>query len=159
VQNYEIWSVNQGCEQVSYADLPENLKVDVAHVFDVRGRIPATWVNKVSTQLLITFRCSCTEGLCLSNQKDIVLWLCLLLKRFLCLLKTRSNSVLFYFQTPFPHQTCQNYTLRSSPYFLPGSGCAGCVNLRKNGLKLILLQMCMHYSTIPCIRYQLSEFV
>lgn len=48
MQNYEIWSVNQGCEQVSYADLPENLKVDVAHVFDVRGRIPAAWVNKQS---------------------------------------------------------------------------------------------------------------
>jgi solute carrier family 25 carnitine/acylcarnitine transporter 20/29 len=48
LSNYEIWTVNQGCEQVSYADLPQNLKADVAHVFDVRGRIPKDWVDKKS---------------------------------------------------------------------------------------------------------------
>jgi len=40
--------VHQGCEQVSYADIPEELKADVHEVFDVSGRLPTSWVNKDS---------------------------------------------------------------------------------------------------------------
>jgi solute carrier family 25 carnitine/acylcarnitine transporter 20/29 len=48
LQNYEIWTVNQGCEQVSYADLPKKLKADAMHVFDVSGRMPLAWADKKS---------------------------------------------------------------------------------------------------------------
>ena len=41
-------STHQACEQVSYADLPDEAKADVAEVFDVTGRLPLSWVDKVN---------------------------------------------------------------------------------------------------------------
>jgi hypothetical protein len=47
IGHFETWSTHQCCEQVSYSDLPEEIKADVAQVFDVTGRLPAAWADKV----------------------------------------------------------------------------------------------------------------
>jgi len=48
VRDFETWSTHQGCEQVSYSDLPVEIKADVNQVFDVRGRLPKSWVDRAS---------------------------------------------------------------------------------------------------------------
>ncbi|KAJ6621583.1 hypothetical protein B0H10DRAFT_2162956 [Mycena sp. CBHHK59/15] len=46
LKNFEIWSTHQNCEQVSYSDVPEDIKDDVAKVFDIStGRLPVSWLN------------------------------------------------------------------------------------------------------------------
>jgi len=52
VSNFEIWSTHQGCEQVSYSDLPKGVKADIAEVFDVTGRLPKAWTRKKSKEYL-----------------------------------------------------------------------------------------------------------
>jgi len=48
--NFETWSTHQGCEQVSYNDIPDDAKADVEQVFDVTGRLPAAWVDNTSEE-------------------------------------------------------------------------------------------------------------
>jgi len=48
IRNFETWSTYQGCEQVSYSDLPAEIKPDVTKVFDVTGRLPTAWADKAS---------------------------------------------------------------------------------------------------------------
>lgn len=43
----ETWSTYQACEQVCYSDIPKNIDVDVHKVFDVSGRLPLEWTDKV----------------------------------------------------------------------------------------------------------------
>jgi solute carrier family 25 carnitine/acylcarnitine transporter 20/29 len=50
VRNFEIWSTHQGCEQVSYSDLPADIKADVTKVFDVTGRLPLSWIDQASEE-------------------------------------------------------------------------------------------------------------
>lgn len=47
IGNFETWSTYQGCEQVSYSDVPEDLNDDVNEVFDVTGHLPIAWTDKV----------------------------------------------------------------------------------------------------------------
>lgn len=50
IGNFETWSTYQGCEQVSYSDIPEDLGQDVTEVFDLSGRLPIAWTQKVQFQ-------------------------------------------------------------------------------------------------------------
>jgi len=65
VTNFETWTTHQGCEQVSYADVPDDLKADVAGVFDVGGRLPVAWADKDSDAFRV---------LALVASKDILLF-------------------------------------------------------------------------------------
>src|ERR1700722_14293289 len=47
ITHFETWSSHQGCEQVSYSDLPEEAKADVTRVFDITARLPKAWIDKV----------------------------------------------------------------------------------------------------------------
>ena len=52
VKNFETWATYQGCEQVAYSDVPNDLRDDVTKVFTVDGLLPASWASKViSTSL------------------------------------------------------------------------------------------------------------
>lgn len=48
IGNFEAWSTYQRCDQVSYSDVPKELKADISEVFDVTGKLPAAWIDKVS---------------------------------------------------------------------------------------------------------------
>jgi hypothetical protein len=47
IGNFETWSTFQGCDQVSYSDVPKELKSDVDQVFDLVGKLPMAWTDKV----------------------------------------------------------------------------------------------------------------
>ncbi|KAJ6574956.1 hypothetical protein B0H19DRAFT_1208496 [Mycena capillaripes] len=48
LKNYEIWATHQNCEQVSYSDIPADIKDDVEKLFDYSLRLPASWVEPAS---------------------------------------------------------------------------------------------------------------
>ncbi|KIJ29131.1 hypothetical protein M422DRAFT_104729, partial [Sphaerobolus stellatus SS14] len=50
VKHFETWAAHQRCEQVAFSDLPGELRVDVAYVFDLSGRIPSEWILEVSNR-------------------------------------------------------------------------------------------------------------
>ncbi|RDB28803.1 hypothetical protein Hypma_015691 [Hypsizygus marmoreus] len=50
LKNFETWSTHQGCEQVSFLDLPEGVKAVVHGVFDTSGRLPTAWINQDSKE-------------------------------------------------------------------------------------------------------------
>jgi len=47
IGNFETWSNFQGCDQVVYSDVPKELKADVDYVFDLTGKFPLAWTDKV----------------------------------------------------------------------------------------------------------------
>lgn len=47
LKHFETWSTHQCCEQISYSDLPEDAKADAQEVFDVTGRLPIAWIDKL----------------------------------------------------------------------------------------------------------------
>ncbi|KAH7913002.1 hypothetical protein BJ138DRAFT_1111829 [Hygrophoropsis aurantiaca] len=49
--NFETWTTYQNCEQVSYSDVPDQLKADVATIFCTDQKLPLSWVEK-------PFRCT-----------------------------------------------------------------------------------------------------
>ncbi|KIJ46532.1 hypothetical protein M422DRAFT_46219 [Sphaerobolus stellatus SS14] len=49
VKHFETWAAHQRCEQVAFSDLPGELRVDVAYVFDLSGRIPSEWILEGSS--------------------------------------------------------------------------------------------------------------
>ncbi|KAI0932054.1 hypothetical protein AcV7_000735 [Taiwanofungus camphoratus] len=46
VNHFEMWVSYQGCQDVSFHDIPEELKADVKKVFDVKGQLPNAWLDK-----------------------------------------------------------------------------------------------------------------
>ena len=54
VKHFDTWCTYQGCETASWSDIPADLKQDIRAVFDVTGKLPFAWVDKVS----IVARCS-----------------------------------------------------------------------------------------------------
>jgi len=48
LKQFDAWSSFQGCEEVAFSDIPVDLKADVQSVFNVKGKIPASWVDKSS---------------------------------------------------------------------------------------------------------------
>ncbi|KAJ7293426.1 hypothetical protein C8J57DRAFT_1551915 [Mycena rebaudengoi] len=51
LKHFEVWSVHQNCEQVSYSDVPVDLKADVAKVFDIStGKLPSSWLDSKSPE-------------------------------------------------------------------------------------------------------------
>ncbi|KAL0951409.1 hypothetical protein HGRIS_008102 [Hohenbuehelia grisea] len=48
--HFETWRSHQGCEQVSYADLPAELKPDIDQVFNVTSKLPLAWTDKESAE-------------------------------------------------------------------------------------------------------------
>ncbi|KAJ7099615.1 hypothetical protein C8R43DRAFT_1092346 [Mycena crocata] len=46
LKNFEVWTTHQNCEQVSYADIPADIKEDVDSVFFTESKLPVAWVNK-----------------------------------------------------------------------------------------------------------------
>jgi len=49
LKNFEIWATHQNCEQVSYSDVPADIKDDVEKVFALSTpRLPASWVDSTS---------------------------------------------------------------------------------------------------------------
>ncbi|KAF4605063.1 hypothetical protein EYR40_003846 [Pleurotus pulmonarius] len=49
-KHFETWSSHQGCEQVSYMDIPQDLVRDVSDVFNVKDRIPINWLDETDQQ-------------------------------------------------------------------------------------------------------------
>lgn len=52
LKHFETWSTHQSCEQVSFADLPIEVKADVLDVFNVNGKLPKCWVDEVRSSVL-----------------------------------------------------------------------------------------------------------
>ncbi|KAG6911552.1 hypothetical protein DXG01_011854 [Tephrocybe rancida] len=50
LKSFETWSTHQCCEQVSYSDIPPDIKVDVDEIFDISGRLPIAWADKTSKE-------------------------------------------------------------------------------------------------------------
>jgi len=50
VKHFETWATHQNCEQISYTDLPADIRDDVHAVFDVVGRLPLSWTDKTSKE-------------------------------------------------------------------------------------------------------------
>ncbi|KAF8528309.1 hypothetical protein JB92DRAFT_2864577 [Gautieria morchelliformis] len=48
IRHFETWASHQGCEQVAFSDLPEDLAADAEYVFNVSERIPTSWVEEES---------------------------------------------------------------------------------------------------------------
>jgi len=48
IGNFETWSTYQGCDQVSYLDVPKDLRADVDEIFDLTGKMPIAWTDKGS---------------------------------------------------------------------------------------------------------------
>ncbi|KAG6832274.1 hypothetical protein H0H92_003507 [Tricholoma furcatifolium] len=48
LNNFEIWSTHQHCEQVSYSDIPHDLKPEIDEIFRVPGSLPLAWTDKAS---------------------------------------------------------------------------------------------------------------
>ena len=46
-KNFDTWCSYQRCEDVAFSDLPSQFTEYVDSVFDIRGRLPAEWVDKV----------------------------------------------------------------------------------------------------------------
>jgi hypothetical protein len=150
VANFEIWSTHQGCEQVSYSDLPKEVKADIAKVFDVTGRLPKAWTRKVCLILV----------LCMND----------LLRDFVACRSQRNTSPYPKSRLPlsllsFPNvmqqvpacslpvlimQTLRTYTLKFPLYIPHGNACSACEVQMKNGPKQIMLPMCKHLLSFIC---------
>lgn len=63
IGNFETWSTYQGCEQVSYSDIPEDLGQDVTEVFDLSSKLPIAWTQKVQFDA-IAFKRTLISNLC-----------------------------------------------------------------------------------------------
>ncbi|TFY76433.1 hypothetical protein EWM64_g7580 [Hericium alpestre] len=48
VKNFDVWSTYQGCEQVEFSDMPDELRGHVDEVFKTMGMLPSAWVDKSS---------------------------------------------------------------------------------------------------------------
>ncbi|OBZ79705.1 hypothetical protein A0H81_00990 [Grifola frondosa] len=63
IQSFETWSAFQGCEEVSFHDLPPNIEADVTKVFDVTGQFPEEWLDKSSKVYKGMRRCMASDFL------------------------------------------------------------------------------------------------
>ncbi|KAH9937050.1 uncharacterized protein B0H18DRAFT_185722 [Fomitopsis serialis] len=50
VKSFELWTVHQGCEEVSYDDIPEDMGTIVHGVFNVDARLPEEWLSTSSEE-------------------------------------------------------------------------------------------------------------
>lgn len=48
VKSFETWATYQGCEEVSYQDIPEHLQKDVDKVFNLTSQLPRAWLDQRS---------------------------------------------------------------------------------------------------------------
>ena len=53
VKLFETWSALHGNDQVEYSDLPMDLSAHADFVFDVKGKLPASVVDKVGNVFLL----------------------------------------------------------------------------------------------------------
>ncbi|KAJ7654978.1 hypothetical protein DFH06DRAFT_486445 [Mycena polygramma] len=50
LKTFDIWATHQNLEQVSYLDIPADIKDDVTQVFAIIPRLPASWVDPNSPE-------------------------------------------------------------------------------------------------------------
>ncbi|KLO15054.1 hypothetical protein SCHPADRAFT_902769 [Schizopora paradoxa] len=48
IKHFDAWSLFHGCEEVAFSDVPFELEDDVQFVFDAKGKLPASWVDRSS---------------------------------------------------------------------------------------------------------------
>ncbi|KAF8578742.1 hypothetical protein K439DRAFT_1416924 [Ramaria rubella] len=48
IKHFETWALHQGCEQVAFSDLPDELAIDAATVFNLTARMPMIWIEEQS---------------------------------------------------------------------------------------------------------------
>ncbi|KAJ6604504.1 hypothetical protein DFH09DRAFT_311710 [Mycena vulgaris] len=61
LKNFEVWSVHQNCEQVSYSDIPADIRDDVDKVFNFTPKLPASWVDPTSSDFKSLSKLATTE--------------------------------------------------------------------------------------------------
>jgi hypothetical protein len=146
IGNFETWSTFQGCDQVSYSDIPKELKSDVDQVFDLVGKLPIAWTDKV------LLSCSFSGDQYLNKfppsgraQRRTNFLNSLHPQSFWHLSTMLQNHAEACSLTELILKPVQNSLQKSLSYLLLGGDCETCVNLRRNGQKQTLLRTCMYY--------------
>jgi hypothetical protein len=146
IGNFETWSTYQGCDQVSYSDIPNDLKADVDQIFDVTGKMPISWTDKVipTASPLVSRDKSLNIITPLNRVQRHTNYLSSShLQSFWYLFKMLLNYVQVYSLTVSVLKPAQRSSPRSVSCLSLGNGSGACVNLRRNGQKRTLLRMCM----------------
>jgi hypothetical protein len=145
VAHFETWSTHQGCEQVSYSDLPDELMADVTQVFDTTGRLPKSWVDKVCFSCLVCTNAKCRTS---SNCRSLtVTRFCLesLPQRSCVSFLILISHLPAYSPTQLITVLLPSYIPRSALCIPLGVACSACESRKKNGRKRIMSRMCECY--------------
>jgi len=141
IGNFETWSTFQGCDQVSYSDVPKELKADVDQIFDLTRKLPIVWTDKVL--LCISSGKNHPNNLSDRAQMHTEYLSSLHHQSFWYSFKMRLKCARVYSLIELMLKLVQNSLLRLLSSLLLGGVYEACVIPRRNGQKQTLLRTCM----------------
>jgi hypothetical protein len=132
-------STHQGCEQVSYDDVPSEAKADVAGVFDVSLKLPKSWVDKVR---LFFIRRPVSVSKSSRIRRVIGSWLAWRRLRSSISFKMHTKKAPHCSAIRSTSRTSRDCTAKSLPYMLRGDDSGGCERRRRSGVNTTSPRTC-----------------